>query len=228
MKRYLVLLAVVAALVVPVASFALIGGSMHDFGSGGLGGAPGTGASPNNTATGWDEICVPCHTPHNSLENNPVPLWNHITSGAGFTSYGNPAGTMQAVAGAVAGVSLRCLSCHDGATNVDGYQNSPGGAGGSIPMPPNPVGGPYPNLGIVLNNDHPISIDYTVSDAGDAEIAGIAAPLAAGMLAPDAGGNLVMVECSSCHDVHNTVGPGVKLLRMSNADSALCLTCHIK
>jgi len=37
------------------------------------------------------------------------------------------------------------------------------------------------------------------------------------------------MECSSCHDVHNTIAvPGTKLLVRDNAGSELCLTCHNK
>jgi len=35
------------------------------------------------------------------------------------------------------------------------------------------------------------------------------------------------VECSSCHDVHNGTGFGA-LLKVDNAGSQLCLTCHTK
>jgi predicted CXXCH cytochrome family protein len=35
------------------------------------------------------------------------------------------------------------------------------------------------------------------------------------------------MQCSSCHDVHNSAGV-LGLLRKSNAGSALCLTCHHK
>jgi len=37
------------------------------------------------------------------------------------------------------------------------------------------------------------------------------------------------MECSSCHDVHNTIAvPGTKLLVRDTAGSELCLTCHNK
>ena len=35
------------------------------------------------------------------------------------------------------------------------------------------------------------------------------------------------MECSSCHDVHDELG-NTALLRKSNTQSALCLTCHDK
>ena len=33
------------------------------------------------------------------------------------------------------------------------------------------------------------------------------------------------LECASCHDVHNSYNQAGLLVK-SNADSALCLTCH--
>ena len=35
------------------------------------------------------------------------------------------------------------------------------------------------------------------------------------------------VECASCHEPHNN-GPTVKMLRISNTGSQLCLVCHGK
>lgn len=36
------------------------------------------------------------------------------------------------------------------------------------------------------------------------------------------------VECGSCHDPHNEVAQPVQFMRISNANSAVCLACHIK
>ncbi|MBF0142278.1 MAG: hypothetical protein HQL59_02310 [Magnetococcales bacterium] len=36
------------------------------------------------------------------------------------------------------------------------------------------------------------------------------------------------VECASCHDPHNEVAQPVSFLRISNANSAVCLACHAK
>ena len=40
-----------------------------------------------------------------------------------------------------------------------------------------------------------------------------------------AGGNQPFVECATCHDPHSS---NTTFLRISNAGSALCLTCHLK
>lgn len=91
--------------------------------------------------TGTTEICVFCHTPHGFKKTggiaNPdgllqVPLWNRATkassgvytpySGIHFDALGNTAGVPK-------GVSLACLSCHDGTISFDALINAPGSGG---------------------------------------------------------------------------------------------------
>ena len=129
---------------------------------------------------------------------------------------------MQAAVGDPAGVSLLCLSCHDGVTALDSF----GGTAGTVPLSGSA------NVGLDLSNDHPISITYNAAlVALDSELhdptlttSGLGANIDDDML-EGAGNNLL--ECSSCHDVHNTANVA-NLLRKSNVQSALCLTCHNK
>ena len=58
---------------------------------------------------------------------------------------------MQHSPGQPDGVSLLCLSCHDGTVALDAYGGDPGNAG--------TIGDQF-DLGTDLNNDHPISIVY--------------------------------------------------------------------
>jgi predicted CXXCH cytochrome family protein len=81
----------------------------------------------------------------------------------------------------------------------------------------------------VLTNDHPISVTY--DDTADTGGAGGASGFVA--LATVQGGSLPLfgasnnqVECASCHNPHET--GTVPFLRVSNAASALCTTCHSK
>lgn len=199
-----------------LASYAQITGSAHDF----------------SDVTGWDagtgDICTPCHAPHNNLNADGTLLWNHTASAAvGFTMYDSP--TLDETIGAApTGASLLCLSCHDGTTALDAF----GGAAGTA-LPGGSIGGLTGNtaleIGTNFSNDHPISLTY---DAGtpvlDAELedptvalSGLGGTITADLL--DGGGT---VECSACHDVHGTANPS--LLKIDNANSALCLTCHIK
>ncbi|MEW8323331.1 MAG: cytochrome c3 family protein [Candidatus Thiodiazotropha taylori] len=170
------------------------------------------------TQAGNTQICAYCHTPHNaSTTNSTTPLWNHQDTVATYTMYVSP--TMANLpATAPAGVSLACLSCHDGSVAADSLINYPTGVTG-----PDGIFFLGDSLGTDLSNDHPISMSYptTAQDPDfvtpvDSQVNGLQL----------FGGNGDQVECGTCHSVHdNTNEP---FLRMSNAGSALCLACHTK
>src|ERR1035437_7603313 len=61
-------------------------------------------------ATAESEICLFCHTAHNSKPLSP--LWNRNDPGSTYTLYGSS--TMKALPGQPSGSSILCLSCHDG------------------------------------------------------------------------------------------------------------------
>jgi len=181
------------------------------------------------------EICVVCHTPHNSDTSvSDAPLWNHAITAETFVMYSS--GTLDAIIdGQPTGTSKLCLSCHDGVTAIDSF----GGNVGTVVMTnaQKAVG-----IGGDMTNDHPISITYdaalsttdpaihnpdttnvTIGAGGDKTRSGTVTDM---MLS---GGK---VQCTSCHDVHNNfVGPGTNdqpFLKVSKAGSAICLTCHNK
>ncbi len=184
---------------------AQISGSDHDF----------SGETWNPGA----EICAPCHTPHNaatSVAGFSGLLWNHDLTTATFQMY-----TSATLDGAIdagpGGTSLMCLSCHDGTVGLGDF----GGASHATTM------GGSALIGTDLRGEHPISIVYNVADI---ELNPISSGLGGGaQLISDVleGGK---VECSSCHDVHNSPNEafGSKLLRGTMAGSALCLDCHNK
>lgn len=196
------------------------------------------GSKHDFSTSGWtgQEICVACHTPHNSDTNvTDAPLWNHTVTQAVYTLYTNP-GTLDATTSQPTGVSKLCLSCHDGTIAIDSIVNSP-------LVSPGPadtfITGDF-NLGTGLNNDHPISFAYnaalatadgalhdptstetTIGTGGDSKTDFISEVMLFGA-------NNDQVECATCHDVHNKFTDGGKLLRISSAGSKLCLTCHNK
>lgn len=133
----------------------------------------------NIGATGTTEVCVFCHTPHGgdtSVGGGAAPLWNRNLSTASYTMYTSP--NFDATvhpAGQPRGVSMACLSCHDGTVAFDSLLNFGGSGGG--PGTPSPISfsgafvdgektfkegvyppDPFPNLGTDLSNDHPISM----------------------------------------------------------------------
>jgi cytochrome c553 len=87
--------------------------------------------------TAGAEICVFCHTPHGANPDSPgaAPLWNRaLPPGDQFTAYGanNTAPNFDArgtTPGTPKGVSLACLSCHDGTIAFDALINAPGSGG---------------------------------------------------------------------------------------------------
>jgi len=191
----------------------------------------GTGAV--HVTVGTDEVCVFCHTPH-AASTTAKPLWNREDSGATYTMYNNTWSSTidMTVAGTPQGVSLACLSCHDGTVALDAFQNAPGAGGGvagseGYTFVGADAGNLFPAasfamLGPDLTNDHPISVTYdpTADTAFNAAASFTNVTLANGA-----------VECSSCHNPHDADGPAnntATFLRGSNAGSALCLECHIK
>ena len=196
----------------PVALAGTIVGSPHDF----------RGYLWNQSG----EICKPCHTPHNT-ERVAAPLWNHEMSTQTYIMYDKTrSATLQAdVASQPDGVSKICLSCHDGTVALDNYG---GYTSGTTFMTGND------SLGTDLSNDHPISFTYDtalatkVGDLYDPSTKLSGLPGSSGTISQDMLFNGRM-ECTSCHDVHNTKAvPGTKLLLKDNTGSALCLTCHNK
>ncbi len=203
------------------------------------------------SATGgaWStQICLACHTPHNATNQQSAPLWGHVTSTAAFTLYtgivdaGGAPTTLNATINAPSGTSLLCLSCHDGTVALDSF----GGTQGTTFINGGVAGGS--NVGTDLSNDHPISFDYTTALAtADGSLHDpVTAPsnlmgkttitnAAATTIANDLLEGGVRMECSSCHDVHNTftgpvaaAGTSNMLLKVDIAGSKLCLTCHDK
>ena len=179
------------------------------------GGISGTKHDLSTRGWGSTELCVFCHTPHNGDKTvSEAPLWNHKVTTAAFTVYSSP--TMNTVAGQPGASSKLCLSCHDGTVAMDSFS----GANGTHSLTGTNM------LGTDLANDHPISIVYDATLAGND--GGLVTPVSASKV--DAAGTIRLfaakMECASCHDVHSNVN--APFLRVANTGSALCLKCHIK
>lgn len=233
--RTIVQLFIMITIIVAVAysaGIAGVGGSKHDFSLTGDSNFSGTFTGDN------DEICVYCHTPHNSY-GSQTPLWNkNLDFSSGFTVYSSS--TMNSVPlDPPSTISLLCLSCHDGVGAINSVLNSPGpDSAGITATGDDQIGdlgplGLFVNIGegdpgspgpVDLSNDHPVSIDWDARGSGfHATPTDVRLKLF--------GSDDDMIECSTCHDVHNgtpfEIG-GVQFLSMSNAGSSMCLACHIK
>ena len=208
-----------------------------------------------------NSVCGPCHQAHNT-DSTMVPLWAHDTAPAGsFTMYNTvnvPVSQMKAtVETQPQGPSLACLSCHDGTVAINQM------AGGRILGGTPDI---MPARGIItkkadgsldpgnLTHSHPISFVY--DSALSSKDKGVFDPVTQNVIQPDntgplrpgnspdftiknfllGGGN--HVECTSCHDVHNsrgtayntTLNPNLVVIAGSKngVGSVLCLSCHDK
>ncbi len=239
-----------------------------------------------------EEICIFCHTPHGARTNvggvaGMAPLWNRrLSEPMQFTPYTSPHFDAQDALGAPSrpkGISLACLSCHDGAVALDALINATGsgsffptnrassGSGGSIGMTflgpgvdatnsmregrrDSTAGGfvfydahggarpslgmePFPNLGLDLRDDHPLSMEIPTTDPQFREILtnittkGGRIPGSSSVMWIDRdpnGANLPLdkrdrlraypsdpmrpdapyIECASCHNPHDASRPG--------------------
>ncbi len=189
-----------------------------------------TFTAPLTKSATTNQICIFCHTPHNPTQN--VPLWNRTNpAAAGWTMYESPTLSATATAKLATGtfdadsISLFCMSCHDGVTTMGAFSNRaglPADATGVIPVASKAM------IGTILSNDHPVGFNYATAAGEDAGLKAIATAntTLAGTGSAFFGTTGEMIECASCHKVHdNAAAP---FLRISNASSALCLACHDK
>jgi predicted CXXCH cytochrome family protein len=164
------------------------------------------------------QICIFCHTPHNS--SPAAPLWNRADPGGNaYTPY--TSSTTKSLPGQPNGASLLCLSCHDGTIALGNVlsRTVPITMAGTSFMPPSSPS----YIGTDLSDDHPVSIAY--NDALVAARGELASPasLVGGRVKLDVNGYL---QCTSCHDPH--ANPYGKFLVMANQAGALCIACHVK
>lgn len=210
--------------------------------TGGTGANRVVGGQELYLSTGTAEVCVFCHTPHGSDSAVGAPLWNRaINTSGGYQMYSSP--TFDAtIATQPTGVSLVCLSCHDGTIAFDALRNLPGPGGfDSNPAAAgrNPAGWTW-NLGIKslsgrgitelgtdLRNDHPVSMIYATAKSPSSTSG--TNDFATGFYDPPKN-NLPLydgiVQCGTCHDPHRSNTQ--TFLRISNNGSILCLSCHKK
>lgn len=254
----------IACLVMVFSQYAAAGvkDSLHDFRYGS--GSPSNFAGKYKTGT-WatgtyvNEICVFCHTPHGAsteadyqLDGNNVMLWNRVITQqlqapGGFTPYTSASFTALYSQNPT-GLSLMCLSCHDGVTSiaVGSLLNRPGS--GNLPIDFEPssqtsIGEIYwadgtpghenggPNIGNLspdpLNIFNSMAIDLTndhpVSFPWPSGYQDIKLPIDTRLRLF---GSTSRLECSTCHNVHNNQYP--PFLAMPNSNSDMCLQCHNK
>ncbi len=202
-------------------------------------------------------MCAYCHTPHHAIvPGNPdysgadfLPLWSHQVSNISYSPYASQTFTLQGglsmAADPLTGPSRLCMSCHDGITAVDNYY----GIFNNDVMTPLPIA-PFTAQPVISSNgssNHPIGFvmtdvipgypsashpDTNILPLNDNSTYNTGTAYSGTTIISRLFANLVMT-CSSCHDVHNTLnkvsyqaGESNYLLLGSRASSGLCLSCH--
>jgi hypothetical protein len=209
------------------------------------------GSAHDFSRAAWNiskDLCSPCHQGHSSPNSATQALWGHTAKTANFRPYDSP--TFRAGKHAPSGVSLACLSCHDGTVAINQrlegaeavyistanqvgpdlhtthpvsftYDASLAAANGKLEDPTTyRIGDPKNRLSV---NTPPVPVDWTGSS----------------LLSQTIDGALLFnhkVECASCHDVHKLEGSAPEsfaLLRVDGCDASgrgdlLCRTCHIR
>lgn len=230
----------------------------------GVNGGPGFGDSVGDIYTtegaGSDQICVFCHTPHGSNKDfKAAPLWNRAVQASsvytGYTMVGSQSKTTGTTT--IGGMSLACLSCHDGTQAMDAMFNAPGSgpgagdglsaaaqdyvwtAGAADDTSDNHLRAPITWLDTDLSNDHPIGMFYCGGASGttcdndfktgtDGSKANTATIGVLKLFSADGKVNDAKVECATCHDPHISDSNTQLFLRVTPVASAICLTCHTK
>ncbi len=130
----------------------------------------------NNQVSDTDSVCVFCHTPHGAA-NGVVPLWNKALPSGPYTLYGSQSVTLDGSADLSNGVSLACLSCHDGSQSMDNMINAPGSdgyvstgqdmaytwSGATVDAAGKLIVGTGSGITLIgtdLSDDHPVGIQY--------------------------------------------------------------------
>jgi predicted CXXCH cytochrome family protein len=217
------------------AQAATIIGSKHDLSN--------TQSGNSVRSTTQNQTCVFCHAPHNAVTNKL--LWNRnavATTMSVYTSYNSASMRTLMNNGNVltsASTSLLCLSCHSLATASDIITGTFGTTGATT------AAGTFStkaNNMSSLTNDHPVGIDYALAaSTGNSNsnlftvpasnkvtnaFAGTYNTARSLRLFNNANVSQDTMECGTCHSVHdNSKG---KFLALTNTQSELCTTCHIK
>lgn len=198
---------------------------------------------------GESATCVFCHTPLAVGQDAVLPEWHHsLRQSPPFPIYDHIGRAGRDGDVFVGSSSLACLSCHDGsqATNiVKNDYNHPFGV---------PYKGPVVELGVRDRSEaglppvapHSTAMSGFVEDfrpalEGTIDNRRVWWVPAGGVLGLTrrtkndlplyghevelGGGKIPHVECASCHDPHSE---SRAFLRIGNAGSRLCLTCHDK
>lgn len=163
--------------------------------------------------------CEYCHAPH-SARPDQEPLWSQqLSTVTNYSLYTDPNMVNQVQEPTLGSASNLCLSCHDG--TVAPGQTSPYG---SIKMSGSMNSQDV--FGTNLQGVHPFNFKLPLQSAPNLLPSLVSSGVTGNPAVHLIKGN---VECTTCHEPHvQSIDPVAQnFLVMNNANSALCLACHV-
>ncbi len=167
--------------------------------------------------------CQFCHAPHSGV-NGPTtpntPLWSQkLSTEANYTLYTSPTIVNQEQEPTLGSASNLCLSCHDGTV----------APGTNVPYGTLQMSGTMNTQDLfigTLQGIHPFNFKLPLNCANNNLLTSLCSGSTGNLAVPLINGN---VQCNSCHNPHVQLIDPVQgdFLVMNNANSALCLSCHV-
>ncbi len=184
---------------------------IHNLGPGGP--SPVTGALP---------ACQFCHAPHSGIDQPPtgMPLWSQkLSTESNYTLYTSPTLVNQELEPTLGSASNLCLSCHDGTV----------APGTNVPYTGLQMNGTMNSQDLfigTLQGIHPFNFKLPLNCTNDNLLSSLCSGTTGNPAVQLINGN---VQCNSCHNPHvQSIDPiAQNFLVMNNADSAMCLACHV-
>ena len=177
------------------------------------------GAFGQSPTRGGLTTCMYCHAPH-SAHPDQTPLWSQkLSIVTNYSLYTDPSMVNQPQEPAIGSASNLCLSCHDG-TVAPGSTSPYGNIQMSGSMSSQDV------FGTDLQGVHPFNFKLPLQSSPNLLPSLVSGGVTGNPAVKLINGN---VECTSCHDPHvQSIDPVAQnFLVMNNANSALCLACHV-
>jgi predicted CXXCH cytochrome family protein len=217
----------------PLVSKATIIGSKHDF-------YASTNYYLGVSGSTRTNVCGECHTIHHAPDAARGPLWIHTPTAQTFLTYDHAGSETfpSGIAVTLGSSSKSCLGCHDGTVGVNSQDSETGGITTTTNKGGSPVyissgGIPIEVNGTVddLTHMHPIGVSYAQCQSllPPSSLNAVGTTFNAPGTAPTVGQMLKAgnVECSSCHDIHRTLGGSTTsgIYTIASGQN-LCLGCH--
>ena len=167
--------------------------------------------------------CQFCHAPHSGLNSSilpNLPLWSQkLSTESSYTLYTSPTLVNQELEPALGSASNLCLSCHDGTV----------APGTNVPYANLKMSGTMNSQDLfigTLQGVHPFNFKLPLNCSNDNLLASLCTGTTGSPAVQLVSGN---VQCNSCHNPHvQGIDPVAQnFLVMNNANSALCLSCHV-